>query len=57
MLVQVIMDDQKDSPVFSIGRLTAFYVVLVPMELIPSEPPHFAYVIVSFCTWQKGSTF
>ena len=32
--------------VVSIGRLTAFYVVLVPMELIPSEPPHFAYVIV-----------
>ena len=28
--------------VVSIGRLTAFYVVLVPMELIPSEPPLFA---------------
>ena len=26
--------------VVSIGRLTAFYVVLVPMEFIPSEPPH-----------------
>ena len=32
--------------VVSIGRLIAFYVVLVPMELIPSEPPHFAYVNV-----------
>ena len=43
--------------VVSIGRLTAFYVVLVPVELIPSEPPHGTYVIVSFCTLQKGSTF
>ena len=47
------------SPIFntvvSIGRLTAFYVVLVPMELIPSKPPHGTYVIVSFCTLQKGS--
>ena len=24
-------------------RLTAFYVVLVPMELIPSKPPPYAY--------------
>ena len=32
-----------------IGRLTAFYVVLVPLELIPSEPPPlYAYVIVLF---------
>ena len=31
-----------------IGRLAAFYVVLVPMEFIPSEPPQSAYVIVSF---------
>ena len=36
--------------VVSIGRLTAFYVILVPMEYIPSEPPHSAYVSVSFCT-------
>ena len=43
--------------VVSIGRLTAFYVVLVPVELIPSEPPHGTYVIVSFCTVEKGSTF
>ena len=43
--------------VVSIGRLTAFYVVLVPVELIPSKPPLYAYVIVSFCTLQKGSTF
>ena len=26
--------------VVSISRLTAFYVVLVPLELIPSKPPH-----------------
>ena len=32
--------------VVSIGHSTAFYVVLVPMKLIPSEPPHFAYVII-----------
>ena len=31
-----------------IGRLTAFYVIFVPMEYIPSEPPHSPYVIVSF---------
>ena len=43
--------------VVSIGRLTAFYVVLVPMEYIPSKPPHSAYVIVSFLYLQKGSTF
>ena len=43
--------------VVSIGRLTAFYVVLVPTELIPSKPPLYAYIIVSFCTLQKGSTF
>ena len=36
--------------VVSFGRLTAFYVVLVPMEHIPSKPPHFAYIIVLFCT-------
>ena len=36
--------------VVSIGRLTAFYVVFVPMEYIPSEPPPCTYVIVSFCT-------
>ena len=41
----------------SIGHLTAFYVVLVPMEYIPSEPPHSAYVIVSLLYLQKGSTF
>ena len=43
--------------VVSFGRLTTFYVVLVPMELIPSKPPHGTYVIVSFCTLQKGSNF
>ena len=36
--------------VVSIGRLTAFYVVLVPLEYILSEPPHSTYIIVSFCT-------
>ena len=40
--------------VVSIGRLTAFYGVLVPMEFIPSKPPLYSYVIVSFCTLQKG---
>ena len=45
------------SRVVYIGRLTAFYVVLVPLELIPSEPPLYAYVIILFCTLQKGSTF
>ena len=29
----------KTTLVVSIGRLTAFYVVLVPLEFIPSEPP------------------
>ena len=43
--------------VVSFGRLTTFYVVLVPMELIPSKPPHGTYIIVSFCTLQKGSNF
>ena len=43
--------------VVSIGSLTAFYVVLVPMEHILSKPPHGTYVIVSFCTFQKGSNF
>ena len=26
--------------VVSIGRLTAFYVVFLPLEYIPSRPPH-----------------
>ena len=43
--------------VVSIGRLTASYAVLVPLEFIPSEPPLYACVIVLFCTLQKGSTF
>ena len=43
--------------VVSFGRLTTFYVVLVPMELFPSKPPHGTYIIVSFCTLQKGSNF
>ena len=43
--------------VVSIGRLTAFYVVLVPMEYIPSKPPHSAYVTVLLMYLQKGSTF
>ena len=47
----------QDNQVVFIGRLTAFYVVLVPMEHIPSKPPHSTYVIVSFCTLQKDSTF
>ena len=43
--------------VVSIGRLAAFYVILVPMEYIPNEPPHSAYVIVSFCTCKKVPLF
>ena len=43
--------------VVSIGRLTAFYVVLVPKEYIPSEPPHSAYVIVSFVLSKKVPLF
>ena len=43
--------------VVSIGRLTAFYVILVPMEHIPSKPPHSTYIILLFCTLQKDSTF
>ena len=39
--------------VVSIGRLTTFYVVLVTLELIPSEPPLYAYFIVLFCNLQK----
>ena len=42
--------------VVSIGRLTAFYVILVTVELIPSKSPLYGYVIVLFCTLQKGST-
>ena len=34
--------------VVSIGRFPAFYVVLVPLEYIPSIPPHSTYVIVYF---------
>ena len=47
----------SSGPVVFIGCLTAFYVVLVPMQLVPSKPLHFAYVIISFCTWQNSSTF
>ena len=43
--------------VVSIGPLTAFYVVLVPMVHIPSKPPLCAFVIVSFCTCKKGPIF
>ena len=28
--------------VVSIGRLTAFYVIFIPMECLPSKPPHYA---------------
>ena len=34
--------------VVSIGRLTAFYVIFVPLEHILSEPPHFTKVIALF---------
>ena len=34
-----------------------FYVNLVQMELIPSKPPPYAYVIFFICSLQKGSTF
>ena len=54
---KILLRGWEDQLVVSIGRLTAFYVVLVPMELIPSKPPLYAYIIVSFCTLQKGSTF
>ena len=29
--------------VVSIGHLTAFYVIFVPLEYVPSEPPHYTY--------------
>ena len=44
------------SLVVSIGRLTAFYVVIVPMELIRSEPPPYSYVIVLFYSHQEKHT-
>ena len=39
-------DSDPNYRVVSIGRLTAFYVVLVPMEFIPSKPPLYAYVSI-----------
>ena len=45
-IVKTTKNITESDLVVSIGRLTAFYVVLVPIELIPSEPPHFAYIIV-----------
>ena len=39
--------------VVSIGRLTACYVVFVPLEHFPSEPPHSTYVIVLFLYFYK----
>ena len=37
------------SSVVSIGRLTPFYVVLVPMELIPNKPPTYC-ISICICT-------
>ena len=39
--------------VVSIGRLTAFYIVFVPLEYIPCEPPHGNYAIVSFVLYKR----
>ena len=61
-----VIDEVSPCParVVSIGRLTAFYVIFVPVELILSKTPHTHYIIVllvepfcQVCTWQKGSTF
>ena len=35
-----------ETVVVSIGHFAAFYVVLVPLEYIPTIPPHSTYVIV-----------
>ena len=43
--------------VVSIGRLTAFYVIFVPMEYIPSKPPHWTYIIVLFLYLAKRLHF
>ena len=34
------------SPVVSIGRFRAFYVVFVPLEYVPTIPPHSTFAIV-----------
>ena len=39
--------------VVSIGGLTAFYAVFVPLEYIPSKPPHYTYVIVISLYFKK----
>ena len=36
--------------VVSIGRFAAFYFVLVPLEYVPTIPPHSTFVL--FITWQ-----
>ena len=45
-LVYYHMNAFCSATVVSIGRFPAFYVVLVPLEYIPSIPPHSSYVIV-----------
>ena len=47
----------NDRGVVSIGRLTAFYVVLVPLDFIPSEPPLYAYIMVCFVLCKKAPLF
>ena len=37
---------KNPNSVVSIGRLTTFYVVFVPLEYIPSRPPQNTYIIV-----------
>ena len=41
----------QNTQVVSIGRLTAFYVVFVPMEHIPNKPPYYKKV-ESFCKYK-----
>ena len=43
--------------VVSIGRLTAFYVLLVPMELIPSKPPMALTSLFCFVLCKKVPLF
>ena len=40
LLLVKCYDNKMVKLVVSIGRLTGFYVVFVPLEDIPSEPPH-----------------
>ena len=41
--------------VISIGHSPAFYVLFVPLEYIPSIPPHSTYVIVIHTFGERGT--